>query len=451
MNEVEQVLEKAFEGSGCAGATLALWDGQEVHTAAVGKLNVETGHDVTPGSAFQIGSVTKVFTATLALQLVEEKKLGLDRPVRAVLPRFRVLDPEVSATLTLRQLLTHTSGLDGDFFTDTGFGDDHLARYVDRCACLPQVRPLGAGFSYCNSGYTIIGRLIEVASGKRWDDLLKERLFAPLDMKTAETRPENLVGKAVAIGHAASKDGLAPVENAYGIMSMGPAGSTPTMSAGDLLTFLRLHLDGGVTRDGARLVSSDTVREMQVSRVSMPPWGEGEVTGQGFGWQLSDWPGGRCVGHSGATLGQNAFALMHPETGIAVVLLINGGAAGAPRALMRAVFTETFCKMCGVELPVVAGALTEPLQGNSRFAGTYGLVSDRVVVNCRDGRLELQFETVNDGKRTLGPPTPLGQVDSNTFVVLGSSGESLLYAAFEERDGTVDGLFFLGRFAPRQK
>jgi hypothetical protein len=74
-----------------------------------------------------------------------------------------------------------------------------------------------------------------------------------------------------------------------------------------------------------------------------------------------------------------------------------------------------------------------------------------VIVNCRDNRLDLQFETVTDGKRALGSPTPLGQVNDTTFVVLGPSGESLLYVAFEERDGTVDGLFFLGRFAPRQK
>jgi CubicO group peptidase (beta-lactamase class C family) len=364
MNDLQNLLDEKFQDPGCAGATMAFWDGHRIHTAVAGVLNTETRQPVMPGSAFQIGSITKVLTATIALQLVEEGRLELDTPIRTYLPEFRVLDPETSATLTLRHLLTHTSGLHGDFFNDTGFGDDHLARYVDRCACLPQVRAPSAGFSYSNSGYTIIGRLIELASGKRWDDVLKERLFSPLGMKTAQTRPENLVGKSVAIGHATSGDQLLPVENAYGMLSLGPAGSTPTMSASDLLTFLRLHLDGGVTRDGARLLSCESVREMQTPRVSMPLWGEGEVTAQGIGWQISDWVGGRCVGHSGTTLGQNAFALVHPEKNMAVVLLINGGAPGAPRRLMRDLFTETFCRMCEVEMPVVAEALPEPLQGN---------------------------------------------------------------------------------------
>ncbi len=93
-------------------------------------LSTATGVEVTPDSLFQIGSITKVWTATLVMQLVDEGGLDLDAPVVEALPGFRVADPDVTRTVTMRHLLTHTSGIDGDVFTDTGRGDDCVERYV---------------------------------------------------------------------------------------------------------------------------------------------------------------------------------------------------------------------------------------------------------------------------------------------------------------------------------
>src|SRR3954454_12246820 len=111
------------EEHGVVGASLAIQSGSQVLTAATGVLNLETRHPVTPDSLFQVGSITKVWTATLAMQLVDEGLLELDRPVVSYLPEFRVADPDVTRTVTARQLLTHTSGIDGDFFPDFGRGD----------------------------------------------------------------------------------------------------------------------------------------------------------------------------------------------------------------------------------------------------------------------------------------------------------------------------------------
>ena len=102
----------------------------ELVTVASGILNVDTGVATTTDSLFQIGSISKVWTATVAMQLVDEGLLDLDAPVVEVLPELRLADPDVTKQVTLRHLLTHTSGIDGDVFTDTGRGDDCLEKYV---------------------------------------------------------------------------------------------------------------------------------------------------------------------------------------------------------------------------------------------------------------------------------------------------------------------------------
>ena len=103
------------------------------------------------------------------MQLVDEGLLDLDTPVVEVLPELRLADPDVTKQVTMRHLLTHTSGIDGDVFTDTGRGDDCLEKYVDLLADAAQNHPLGATWSYCNSGFSLLGRVIEKLTGKTWD------------------------------------------------------------------------------------------------------------------------------------------------------------------------------------------------------------------------------------------------------------------------------------------
>ena len=129
---------------------------------------------------FLPGSIGKLYTATLVMMLVDEGKLDLDTPIRHYLPDFEVHDAHARDTVTPRHLLTHTSGFDGDHFTDTGRGDDALARYVAGCADLPQIVDPGRIWSYSNSGYAILGRIVEVLTGVTFEQALRERLFTPL-------------------------------------------------------------------------------------------------------------------------------------------------------------------------------------------------------------------------------------------------------------------------------
>ncbi len=109
--------------------------------------------------------MSKVWTATLAMQLVDEGKLDLDAPVADVLPELRLADAEVAKTVTMRHLLNHTSGIDGDVFTDTGRGDDCVEKYVALLSEQKQNHPLGATWSYCNAGFVLAGRVIEKLTG----------------------------------------------------------------------------------------------------------------------------------------------------------------------------------------------------------------------------------------------------------------------------------------------
>jgi CubicO group peptidase (beta-lactamase class C family) len=148
------------------GASLAVLADGRVQAVATGVLNTGTGVEATTDSLFQIGSITKVYTATAVMQLVEQGLTTLDTPVVEIVPEFRVADAEVTARVNLRHLLAHTSGINGDPTIDAGRGDDCLARFVEGCAGVTQCHPLGDRFSYCNAGYSILGRVIERLTGR---------------------------------------------------------------------------------------------------------------------------------------------------------------------------------------------------------------------------------------------------------------------------------------------
>ena len=105
------------------------------------------------------------------------------------------------SAVTLRHLLSHTSGIDGDHFADFGRGDDCLERYVESCSSLEQTHPLGATMSYCNTGFSVLGRVIEVVTGKVWDAVMRERLFEPLGLEHTSTLPEEAIMHRAAVGH----------------------------------------------------------------------------------------------------------------------------------------------------------------------------------------------------------------------------------------------------------
>ncbi|MEU7648074.1 serine hydrolase domain-containing protein [Streptomyces huasconensis] len=183
------------------GAALAVLVDGEIHELVSGVLHRDTGVRVTADSVFQSGSIAKVYTATLVMQLVDSGELRLDTRVVDVLPDFSVADDEVTKTVTVGQLLSHTSGIGGEFTHDSGRGDDCLARYVEACAGVGQDCPPETIVSYCSTGYAILGRIVEVLTGQTWDDALRDRLLTPLGLEHSMTLPEEALRFRVAMSH----------------------------------------------------------------------------------------------------------------------------------------------------------------------------------------------------------------------------------------------------------
>lgn len=208
------VLAERHHVPGAALGILRLRPGREdeLAEAAHGVLNVDTGVQATTDSVFQIGSISKVWTTTVVMRLVDEGLLDLDAPVADVLPELRLSDPDVTKQVTVRHLLTHTSGIDGDVFTDTGRGDDCLEKYVALLADVAQNHPLGVTWSYCNSGFSLVGRVIEKLTGSTWDAAMRERLFTPLGLRHTGTLPEEALLHRAATGHTGTTEPVrAPV------------------------------------------------------------------------------------------------------------------------------------------------------------------------------------------------------------------------------------------------
>jgi CubicO group peptidase (beta-lactamase class C family) len=392
MNHWQRRLAELCEEHRVPGASLAALVDGEIHECATGVLHRGTGVEATADSLFQIGSITKLYTATLIMQLVAEGRLDLDAPVVSVLPEFAVADAVATKTVTPRQLLSHTSGIDGDFFHDTGRGDDCLAAYVEACAHLGQNHPPGATMSYCNSGFTVLGRIVEVLTGQVWDDALRDRLLDPLGAHRTMTLPEDVLKFRSAMGHL-GEPGDEPVPaHRWGLSrSAGPAG-TINATAADVIRFVRLHLDGGRAPDGTVILPAEQVAAMHRPFVQLPASHAHRMC-WGLGWIVYDWPGGRVLGHDGATVGQKAFLRVAPEAGVAVALLTNGG---VPAEVYQRLFTELLTEHAGIAVPEFEPPAEPPALDLARYVGSYVREGYDVEVTERDGVLRLRGETTGE-------------------------------------------------------
>ncbi|SEG97291.1 CubicO group peptidase, beta-lactamase class C family [Nonomuraea solani] len=404
------------------GAAVAYLHQGELHESAAGTLNAATGVESTTDALYQIGSVTKVWTATLLMLQIERGRLTLDTPVAEVLPEFKVADAEVTKTVTVRHLLSHTSGIDGDLFIDTGRGDDCVEKYVAACADLIQNHPLGATQSYCNSGFVVAGRIIERLAGKRWDDVLREEIAGPLGLEHTWTLPEDVLRFRSAIGHV---DGRPAPQ--WGLMrSMGPAGLICANPA-DVVAFARAHLEGGLLADPGA---------MWEPQVDIPnPYTLG---GQwGLGWILDEWDGQRVISHGGNTIGQHAMLWAVPGTGTIVCAAANGGHSGA---FTRAVATELFTELDGITVPPTLGPPATPVEVDAeRYAGVYERAGARITVSMRDGEPWLGFEPTGAlaALQEAQEATKLVAVDETTFVTKEPEAPEWMSVVFYElADGT---------------
>lgn len=360
------------------GAQVAVLADGGIRDEAAGVLSLRTRVEATTDSVFKIGSITKVWTATLVRQLVDDGVLDLDRPVRDYLPGFRLRDPDATESLTARHLLTHTGGVDGNHFTDTGRNDDAIGKFVATLAEADHLLPPGTVFSYSNSGYVVLGRLVEVLRDKPFHDVLRERLVTPLGLRTAATDPYEAILHRAAVGHTRTGGEVVPVQAWAVSYYSAPSGSHLAISARDLLEFVRLHLTDPALA---------ALREPQVD--SVPDFGGG-VIGWGLGWMLYQ---DGVVGHTGVAKGQKAFLRVVPSAGVAVAVLTNS-AEGEP--LAYDVFGAALGDLAGVETAPLPVPPSNPTGIDAdRMCGTYRSTLYDITLTSENGRAFLTYRPRN--------------------------------------------------------
>jgi CubicO group peptidase (beta-lactamase class C family) len=330
--------------------TLVARKGKILSLEAVGWQDIEAKVAMQPNSIFQIASMTKPVTAMGILMLEEEGKLSIENPVEKHLPEFRgqqLITKMEGSTITLgkparpitiRDLLTHTSGLHGA--TPPGFGDLYakrdrtLAEATIAISQWPLEYEPGSKWAYCNTGIDTLGRIIEVCSGKSYEEFLSERLFQPLGMKDTFFYPTDATKSRVATLYKKDKDGIARSENFLGDAIGGrfplPAGGMFS-TAPDMLKLYQMVLDRGVV-GGRRYLSEASIAKMTRNHTGDLKAGFTDGVQMGLGWQLVGTPMGvtellspGTYGHGGA-FGTQGW--IDPQKGMIFILMVQRAGFG---------------------------------------------------------------------------------------------------------------------------
>ena len=293
-----------------------------------GRKRLDQADPVTPDTVFPLASCTKAFTATLMAMLVDDGKLGWDDPVRDHLPGFKLSDPHADAMVTLRDLLSHRTGIGGNdlLWYHAPWGIDEVLRRIEK---LPPSYPFRGGFEYSSLMYMAAGRAAAHRTGVPWEQLVKTRLTDPLGMAGVAFTTKDLPPTANRpTGHRKTQAGTVAVMPTYEMTEPNPAGSIQA-SARDLAAWVRFHLAGGVA-GGRRLVSERSLHETTMPQSIIRLEGAARAMNPdttqlsyGMGWVALDHRGKRILAHGGMIDGFRVQVTLLPDEKLGIVLLNN--------------------------------------------------------------------------------------------------------------------------------
>lgn len=274
-------------------------------------------------TVFAIGSATKAFTSAALGMLVDEKKIEWDGAVHDYMPSFELHDPYVTRQATVRDLLSHRTGIvtNGSLWYGSGFDRREIIRRLRF-----QTATLGFRnqFQYQNEMFIVAGEIVTAVSGTSFDQFITRRIFEPLGMRRTSTSVTALKAmNNVATPHVLLDGKMIPIEYRM-IDNVGGAGVINS-SVRDMAQWLRLQLGGG-TFEGKRLIAPTTLAEMQSGQI-VPRGGTDPLfkfSEYGLGWGVQEYRGQKIVQHSGAIDGMQSLVAMIPERKLGVVVLTNG-------------------------------------------------------------------------------------------------------------------------------
>ncbi len=364
MTELQETVQDLVARSGVPGALVGVLEDGRIETAAAGVANMNSGVEMTPDTLFLTGSITKVWTTTLLMSLVEQGLVDLDAPVKRYLPDLVLGEPGVADALVVRHLVTHSTGIDAAILiAEVGDGDVAIANFVDLLRDKGQLFEPGEYFSYNNAGFVLAGRIIEVVTGEGYSDAMRHRLFAPLGLERSMFTAKEAILHRMAIGHYPGADGYKPTGRFLMPECLGPAGTTLITSVRDTLTFVQTHLP--TVTAGPHFLSSESVDRMAAHHIDFPVPATGSC---GISW-LRKQHGPRVVlTHGGGSFGGVAMVGVVPDTGAAYIAFVNGGGGSMlfHRDLAEAILQKRF-GLPPQDSPDLSGPAPDP----SRYHGVY--------------------------------------------------------------------------------
>src|SRR5687768_4370912 len=306
-----------------------------------GVLAAGSSTPVNQHTLFEIGSCSKAFTATLVAMLVSDGKMSFDGRVTEYLPNFRLADPVANAEVTVRDLLTHRTGLGRAELVWIGSGASR-EDLLHRIRFLQPQSPFRSRYSYQNVMVMAAGEASARAGGDTWDRLIAQRIFTPLGMSASVTSSQGLTNRNTAAPHGVIRDS-AYVKPHSNMDNIAPAGSILS-SAHDMAQWLRFQLGDGVYQ-GKRLINSAPFRETHTPQVLTggggAPAGPDRVTlfsTYALGWQVQDYRGQLMWSHTGGTDGMSAVVGMLPDQKLGVAILTNVASGSVHSLIMRWIF-----------------------------------------------------------------------------------------------------------------
>jgi CubicO group peptidase (beta-lactamase class C family) len=453
---LDAAVRKAMAEGRVPGVAVGVRVGGKEVAVGYGVTSVEDPLPVHARTLFQIGSVSKTFTAAAIMALVEGGRLTLDDPVCRYLPAFRLATPGVAERVTVRHLLTHTAGFVGDWFLvrPPALGDDVPSRVADAMAEVPQLFPPGEGWSYNNAGFGVAGRVIEVVTGRPYEASLRDLVLGPLGLAGTFVSADEAITHRVALPHTSTTRPPRLLRGAGWqpgwqlTRSDVPLGGLIS-SVEDLLGWARFHLGLRRSSAGPPPLALATIAAMQTPLATAGCFAD-QV---GVAWMLRTAGGATLVSHGGLTSGYATAFTLVPEASTAVVVLTNATPGGTwlGREITRTVLRETI----GVDdappapVPGVAGDVHACV---GRYDNPFAIQSVRVGAKPGELVLEHHARPPEPGRWAPPPPGPirLAFYAKDRVVALAPSLLAGLRGEFgRDSGGRVVWLRWGGRLAPR--
>ena len=345
--QLDTVLQEIASRWGVPGMGVGIVQGGEVvYARGFGVQSLETGAPVTPDSLFCVASITKCFVATAVMQLVEQGRLDLDRPLVQYLPDFR-LDDERCQQITIRQVLSHTSGMPDmdeaeydELVAHPEFDEGAAARYVRALSSRKMIAAPGERFAYSNIAYNVLGYLITSVTGQVFEEYMQEHILRPAGMPESTLFFSDALLDRLAVPHLRVPEMIPNPIYPYH-RADAPASflhSSVTEMCHWAITSLKrgIGIPGASTR-GSRILTPGSYEQMwtPAAQRGAPPFREE----MGLGWTLGHFEGARTVGHGGGGFGWTCFLALLPEIDSAAVVLCNEESSAHDLALQAALCT----------------------------------------------------------------------------------------------------------------